>query len=68
MTITVAEVNKTYKDGLTLSELIKIENVENPLYISVAVNDDFVRSGDFDTHILKDGDSVEFMYFMGGGC
>lgn len=68
MTITVAGVNKTYKDDLTLSELIEIEKVENPLYVSVAVNDDFVRSGDFDTHVLKDGDNVEFMYFMGGGC
>ena len=68
MTITVAGVNKTYKDDLTLSELIEIEKVENPLYVSVAVNDDFVRSGDFDTHILKVGDNVEFMYFMGGGC
>ena len=67
MTITVAGNKKTYADGLTIRELIEKENVENPLYVSVTVNDDFVRSAAFATTELHDGDSVEFLYFMGGG-
>lgn len=68
MTITVAGNKKEYAEGLTVAALIEAEQVENPLYVTVTINDDFVKSDEFDTTVLKDGDSVEFLYFMGGGC
>lgn len=68
MKITVAGEQKEYKDGLTVTELIELENVETPQYVSVSVNDDFVKSEEFQTHVLENGDVVEFLYFMGGGC
>ena len=43
------------------------ENVETPQYVTVSVNEEFVESGAFDTTVLKDGDVIEFLYFMGGG-
>ncbi|MGN0587380.1 MAG: sulfur carrier protein ThiS, partial [Oscillospiraceae bacterium] len=67
MFITVAGVKKEYEDGLTVAKLIELENVETPQYVTVTVNDDFVSSGDIETTVIKDGDSVEFLYFMGGG-
>lgn len=67
MKITVAGETKEVKDAITVAELIVQENVENPEYVSVSVNDEFVSSGDFGTHKLGEGDSVEFLYFMGGG-
>ncbi len=67
MIITVAGVKKEVSDGLTVSQLIIDENVETPQYVTVTVNDDFVKSGQFEETVLKDGDSVEFLYFMGGG-
>ena len=67
MTITVAGVKKEVADGLTVSQLITDEKVETPQYVTVTVNDDFVKSGQFEETVLKDGDSVEFLYFMGGG-
>ena len=67
MTITVAGEKKDYKDGLTLPELIELENVETPQYVTVSINDEFVATEDKDTTVLKEGDSVEFLYFMGGG-
>lgn len=67
MIITVAGVKKEVADGLTVSQLIIDENVETPQYVTVTVNDDFVKSGQFEETVLKDGDSVEFLYFMGGG-
>ncbi len=67
MTIIVAGEKKEYKDGLTLPELIEAEKVETPEYVSVSINEEFVDSGDVATTVLKDGDSVEFLYFMGGG-
>jgi len=67
MQITVAGVKKEVKDGLTLPELIELENVETPEYVTVSINEEFVASADKDSTVLKDGDSVEFLYFMGGG-
>ena len=67
MQITVAGVKKEVKDNITISELIVLENVETPEYVTVTVNDEFINSGRLNDTVLKDGDSVEFLYFMGGG-
>ena len=67
MNITVAGVKKEVANGFTVAQLIEQENVETPQYVTVTINDDFVESGAFDSTVLKDGDSVEFLYFMGGG-
>ena len=57
---------KEYEDGLNITQLIEKENVETPEYVTVSVNDEFVERADFEK-ALKDGDEVEFLYFMGGG-
>lgn len=67
MKITVGGEAKDVKDGLTVAELIEQEKVETPEYVTVSVNEEFLPSGTFDTHVLKEGDEVEFLYFMGGG-
>ena len=67
MKITVAGENKEVKENLTIAELIEAENVETPEYVTVSVNDEFVENGSFASHALKEGDTVEFLYFMGGG-
>ena len=66
MKLTVAGNAKEVKDGLTVAELIAQENVENPQYVTVSVNENFLRLADYDGYVLKDGDVVEFLYFMGG--
>ena len=68
MIITVAGEKKEYKDGLTLPELLEAEQVESPEYVTVSINDEFVPGEEKERTILKDGDHVEFLYFMGGGC
>ena len=68
MTITVAGEKKEYQDGLTLPELIVKENVDMPEYVTVSINEEFVATEDKEKTVLKDGDNVEFLYFMGGGC
>ncbi len=68
MKITVSGKQKTYDDGLTVTALIAAEEVETPDYVTVSINDEFIDHKDFDTRELADGDVVEFLYFMGGGC
>lgn len=67
MKIIVAGESKEFKDGLTIQELVEIENVETPQYVTVSVNEEFVEARDFESHTLGEGDNVEFLYFMGGG-
>ncbi|MCD7855401.1 MAG: sulfur carrier protein ThiS [Clostridiales bacterium] len=67
MKITVSGKIKEYKDGLTLKELVEAEKVETPEYVTGSVNDELYSAKDFEGIVLKDGDAVEFLYFMGGG-
>ncbi|MCR5590005.1 MAG: sulfur carrier protein ThiS [Lachnospiraceae bacterium] len=67
MKIVVGGEKKEVADGITLSGLIELENVETPQYVTVSVNEEFIDAGSFDTHKLSEGDEVEFLYFMGGG-
>ncbi len=52
---------------LSLTELIRQNNVQQPEMVSVQVNDDFVDRTEWDGLQLKEGDNVDFLYFMGGG-
>ena len=68
MEITVAGKKKQFDEGLTVTELIRLENVESPEYVTVTLNDEFLERSQFDTTVLKGGEEVEFLYFMGGGA
>ncbi len=52
---------------ITVAELIKKNNVAQPEMVSVQVNEQFLDHADYETVSLKDGDAVDFLYFMGGG-
>ena len=67
MIISIAGEKKEYAEGITVTELIERENVDNPEYVTVTVNDEFVDRETFSATVLKEGDEVEFLYFMGGG-
>jgi sulfur carrier protein len=68
MVITVGGNKKEVEDGHTVAKLIELENVETPEYVTVSVNEEFIDQEDFETHALKEGDEIEFLYFMGGGA
>ena len=67
MVITVAGNKKEYEDGINLPTLIEKEQIDNADYVTVTINDEFVEREKFPETIIKDGDVVEFLYFMGGG-
>ncbi|EFI70779.1 MULTISPECIES: sulfur carrier protein ThiS [Segatella] len=52
---------------LNLSELIKLNRVFQPEMVTVQINEEFVEREDYDATQLKEGDKVDFLYFMGGG-
>ena len=53
---------------LNVSELISQNNVQQPEMVSVQVNEEFAEREDWETIQLKEGDKVDFLYFMGGGA
>ena len=55
------------KETLTISTLLDSENVKMPEMVSVEYNGEMLERENFSTQSLKDGDVVEFLYFMGGG-
>jgi sulfur carrier protein len=67
MKLTIAGAVKEYDEGLTVPELLEAEKVQTPMYVTVSINDEFVKSEALDGTVLRDGDAVEFLYFMGGG-
>ena len=52
---------------LKVSELINQSNVQQPEMVSVQVNEEFAEREDWEQIQLKEGDKVDFLYFMGGG-
>ena len=68
MFIKVAGEKKEYPEGLTVKELIEKEDVETPQYVTVTINDEFISKADVPETEVKDGDVVEFLYYMGGGA
>lgn len=52
---------------LSVTELIKQSDVQQPDMVSVQVNEEFAEREEWDAIQLKEGDKVDFLYFMGGG-
>ena len=67
MKITVNEEQQEVREGINISELIKENSVAQPEMVSVQLNEEFVDRDDFEATVLKEGDVVDFLYFMGGG-
>ena len=59
--------NAEVTDSVSVTQLLAIQKVKMPDMVSVEVNGNILERKTFDTIILKDGDKVEFLYFMGGG-
>ena len=55
------------EDNLTVMQLMELQKVETPQYVTVAVNNAFLPHEQYVCFSLKEGDTVEFLYFMGGG-
>jgi len=53
--------------GLSVADLLTRNKVEQPDMVSVQLNGEFVQRDRFAATVFRDGDEVDFLYFMGGG-
>ncbi|MDQ0202330.1 sulfur carrier protein ThiS [Pectinatus haikarae] len=67
MKITVNGEKITLEKAVTVEELLVVTHAETPEYVTVQINDEFVDRSDFTDKLVNDGDTVEYLYFMGGG-
>lgn len=52
--------------GGTMLDLLKAKNIE-PQMVAVEVNDTMLERTHLATTTLKEGDQIEFLFYMGGG-
>lgn len=55
------------ENPVSITRLLEALQVEQREYVTVELNGDILDRGDFEGATVKDGDTVEFLYFMGGG-
>ena len=68
MNLTVNGKALSIDKSINLKELLTYAKAEQPDYVTVELNGEFVDHSGFETTFVKDGDKVEFLYFMGGGA
>ena len=57
----------TEHEALSVTSLLEALQVAQRDYVTVELNGDILDRAEFDQITVKDGDTVEFLYFMGGG-
>jgi sulfur carrier protein len=56
------------ENPVSIVELLETLQVAQREYVTVELNGDILDRGDFEGAFVKDGDTIEFLYFMGGGA
>ena len=55
------------KNSVSISEMLTLCDVNQPDMVSVQLNGEFVNKEDYPSAPVKEGDEIDFLYFMGGG-
>lgn len=68
MKLTVNGEPLEIENPINVKELLVVAKAEQPEYVTVELNGEFVDHFGFESTLVQDGDTVEFLYFMGGGA
>jgi sulfur carrier protein len=67
MKLTVNGAAVETPEGLSVRQLLAERKVKTPEMVSVELNGEILERTAFEKTPLKEGDKLEFLYFMGGG-
>jgi len=67
MKITVNGKETTINQSTSITKLLQKGYTGMLEYITVQVNDDILSKDVYDTYPIKNGDVIEFLFYMGGG-
>jgi sulfur carrier protein len=68
ITINGKETTIAENPGRTIDSLLEELDVSQRLYVTVELNGDILDRSAYDSTPVNEGDVIEFLYFMGGGC
>ena len=68
MTIQINGEATDISGSMTVTQLLADQNVKMPDMVTVELNGEILDRSRFQDTMVKDGDKVEFLYFMGGGA
>ncbi len=58
--------NREVAENINIGTLLRDLDIEDKTMAS-AVNTEVVKKENWDSHVVKDGDKIEFLHFVGGG-
>ena len=61
------ELEQLDGQDVCITDLLALKKVESPEMVSVQLNGDIIERGHYQTQTVRDGDELDFLYFMGGG-
>jgi sulfur carrier protein len=68
MTITINGQSEDITEGsISVVDLLKLKEVEMPDMVSVQINGTMLKRAEFVSTPIREGDEIDFLYFMGGG-
>lgn len=67
MKITINDAVTEIPEGLTITQLLAHQKVKMPDMVSVQLNGTIVERPSFPSTPVRENDTVDFLYFMGGG-
>lgn len=68
MKLTVNGEPLDIEQPISVKELLVVAKADQPEYVTVQLNGEFVDHSGFESTMVTGGDTVEFLYFMGGGA
>jgi len=68
ITINGKETSLTENSARTIASLLEELDVSQRIYVTVELNGEILDRPNYETTPVAEGDLIEFLYFMGGGC
>ncbi len=68
MKLTINGVETVVTGVSSVTTLLADQKVKMPDMVSVELNGEILERPKFEETLLREGDKVEFLYFMGGGA
>ncbi len=66
MLVTINGQHETLNDEMSVADMLAHRKIE-PLRVAVEINEDIVRRGEFARTLIRAGDRIEIVTFVGGG-
>lgn len=68
LTINGKETALPVNQSRTIDSLLEELDVSQRMYVTVELNGEILDRPAYETTPVNEGDVIEFLYFMGGGC